>query len=123
MVLKINDHRRRVAQIYDDKLKEIKHIKITKTNPGSARHLYVIRTKRRDSLIKHLFKNKILCQIHYPYSLNRLRPFKKLAKKNYNIKNSERWAKECISLPIHSNLYADQVYRVIDVIKRYFKYK
>ena len=123
LILKMNDNRRKIAKIYDDRLKKIKHIEITKTNPGSARHLYVIRTKLRDALIKHLLKKKISCQIHYPYSLNKLKPFKKLAKKNNNLKNSERWSKECVSLPIHSKLHADQAHRIVNEIKNYFKYQ
>ena len=123
LILKINEKRRKIAKIYDENLKEIVHIKITKTKPGSARHLYVIRTKNRDALIKHLYKNKISCQIHYPYSLNKIKPFKKLAKKNINLKNSESWAKECISLPIHPKLHTNQAYRIVKEIKNYFKNK
>ena len=49
-VLKANENRRNIAKICDEKLNTIKQIKITKTNPGSSRHLYVIRTKYRDKL-------------------------------------------------------------------------
>ena len=65
-VLKINENRRKIAKIYDEKLKSIKQIKITKTKPGSASHLYVIRTKLRDDLVRYLLNKKISCQIHYP---------------------------------------------------------
>ena len=74
-VLKVNEYRRNIAKIYDEKLKNIKQIKITKTNPGSSRHLYVIRTKYRDKLVRYLFNRRISCQIHYPYSLNKLKTF------------------------------------------------
>lgn len=119
-ILRINEDRRRIAKIYDDKLSKIKHIEITKTNPGSARHLYVIKTRQRDALIKHLLKNKISCQIHYPYSLNRLKSFKKLARKNSNLKNSEKWSSECVSLPIHSKMKLHEVNRVVNEIKKFF---
>ena len=119
-IFKVNETRRKIAIIYDDKFREFSHIKITKTNPGSVRHLYVIRTKRRDALVKHLFKNKISCQIHYPYSLNRLKPFKKLAKRNNNLKNSEKWSNECLSLPIHSKMRLHEVNHVVGEVKRFF---
>ena len=123
LILKINEKRRKIAKIYDDNLNKIKEINITRTKPGSTRHLYVIRTKKRKDLIKYLKSKGIMCQIHYPYSLNRLKPFKKFTKKNDYLKNSERWAKECVSLPLHPKIHPNQAYRVVDEIKKYFKYK
>ena len=119
-VLKVNEDRRKIAKIYDEKLKNIKQIKITKTNPGSSRHLYVIRTKYRDKLVRYLFNRRISCQIHYPYSLNKLKPFKKLVKRNNNLKNSEKWSNECLSLPIHSKMRLREVNRVVVEVKRFF---
>ena len=54
---------------------------------------------------------------------SKIKPFKKLAKKNINLKNSESWAKECISLPIHPKLHTNQAYRIVKEIKNYFKNK
>ena len=119
-VLKMNDNRRKIAKIYDYRLKAIKQIKITKTNPGSARHLYVIRTKHRSNLVKYLLNKQISCQIHYPYSLNRLKPFIKYAKKNRNLKNSEKWSKECLSLPIHSKMKLNDVNQVVNELNKFF---
>ena len=79
-------------------------------------------TKKRDSLLRYLKSKKIYCQIHYPYSLNKLKPFKKYIK-NINLRNSEQWSKECISLPMHPNLQVNQVYRVVHEIMKYFKYR
>ena len=120
-VLKANENRRNIAKIYDEKLNTIKQIKITKTNPGSSRHLYVIRTKYRDKLVKYLLNKKISCQIHYPYSLNKLKPFIKYANKNRNLKNSEKWSKECLSLPIYPGLKSSKINLVVKEIKNFFK--
>ena len=120
-ILKANENRRNIAKIYDEKLNTIKQIKITKTNPGSSRHLYVIRTKYRDKLVKYLHNKKILCQIHYPYSLNKLKPFIKYANKNRNLKNSEKWSKECLSLPIYPGLKSSEINLVVKEIKNFFK--
>ena len=120
-VLKANENRRNIAKIYDEKLNTIKQIKITKTNPGSSRHLYVIRTKYRDKLVKYLLNKKISCQIHYPYSLNRLKPFIKYANKNRNLKNSEKWSKECLSLPIYPGLKSSEINLVVKEINNFFK--
>jgi len=117
---KLNERRRIIAKIYDQRLKKIKQIKLTKTKPGSARHLYVIRTKYRDNLIKHLIKKKISCQIHYPYSLNKLKPLAKYAKKNKNLKNSEKWSKECLSLPIHPKMESSNANNVVNELYKFF---
>ena len=66
-----NNYRRKISDFYDEELQFIDEIKLTNTDPGSSRHLYVIRTKYRDKLLKFLIKNNINSQIHYPYSLNR----------------------------------------------------
>ena len=122
-ILKLNDHRRKIAKIYDRNLKKISQIRLTKTSPGSSRHLYVIRVKNRDKLIKYLTSKKILCQIHYPYSLNKIRPLLKKIKGYKILRNSEQWSKECLSLPIHSKLKVRQSYRVINEIIKFFNNK
>ena len=118
--LNFNNKRRKIAKFYDKHLSSIKKIKITKTNKGSSRHLYVIRVKNRNNLIKYLLRKKIFCQLHYPYSLNKLEAFKYKIK-NTKLKNAELWAKECVSLPIHPNLSINDASRVVNEIKKYFK--
>ena len=120
-ILNLNDERRKIANIYDQNLKKINQIKITKTNPGSSRHLYVIRTKRRNHLLKHLKKKGIFCQIHYPYSLNSLKIFKNYNKKDLFI--SEEWAKNCLSLPLFPKLKIADVKKIIIEINNFFKIK
>ena len=119
-ILKLNNIRRRLALLYDEKLKTVPEIKITKTKPGSTRHLYIIRTKKRDALMKHLLNKNILCQIHYPYALNKLKPFIKFNKKKKFIKNSEKWSNECLSLPMHPELKIKEINKVAKEIKNFF---
>ena len=118
-ILSLNKKRRKIANYYDKFLHTIKQIKLTKTNKGSSRHLYVIRTKKRDKLIKYLARKKIFCQMHYPYSLNKLPPIKRVIKKT-KLKNSERWAKECLSLPIHPKLTISEANRIVNELKLFF---
>ena len=119
-ILKLNNIRRKLALLYDEKLKTVPEIKITKTKPGSTRHLYIIRTKKRDALMKHLLNKNILCQIHYPYALNKLKPFIKFNKKKKFIKNSEKWSNECLSLPMHPELKIKEINKVAKEIKNFF---
>ena len=119
-ILKLNNIRRRLALLYDEKLKTVPEIKITKTKPGSTRHLYIKKKKKRDSLMKHLLNKNILCQIHYPYALNKLKPFIKFNKKKKSIKNSEKWSNECLSLPMHPELKIKEINKVAKEIKNFF---
>jgi len=122
-IKKINDKRREIAAMYDKGLSKVNGITLTCTNPGSSRHLYVIRSSKRNDLIKYLNKKGILCQIHYPYCLNKIKPFIKNTKKNISLKNSEKWSKECLSLPLHPLLKSNEITKVINEIKNYFKHK
>jgi len=117
---KHNNNRRKISNYYNEKLEFIGDIKFTETDPGSSRHLYVIRTKYRDKLEKFLKKKKINCQVHYPYSLNKTAALKD-ANKKVNLPISERWAKQCISLPLHPKMDAKEINYVIKMIKEFFK--
>jgi len=121
-ILRLNEKRRKIAKFYDKHLHAVNEVKLTQTNRGSSRHLYVIRTKNRDELIKYLAKKKIFCQIHYPYSLNKLKVFKNRIK-NRKLINSERWSKQCLSLPMHSDLKIGEINRIVKEIKSFYSKK
>jgi len=121
-ILKLNQYRRKIGIYYDKMLAGISEIQLTKTNKGSTRHLYVIKTEKRDKLKKYLSNEGIFCQMHYPYSLNKLPAFKKKIKKTI-LENSELWAKDCLSLPMHPKLTKKEVDRIVKKIKIFFKYK
>ena len=72
-----HNYRRKIADFYDYELSDLNNVKLTRTDPGSSRHLYVIRVSERDKLARYLLKNKIPIQFHYPYSLNKSRALSK----------------------------------------------
>ena len=117
----LNNYRRKISAYYDVELDFIDKIKLTITDPGSSRHLYVIRVRNRDKLAKYLIKNNIPVQFHYPYSLNKTGA---LSRKVRRVKlfNSEKWARECISLPLHPNMSMTEAKRTVNCIKKYFRY-
>jgi len=117
----LNNYRRKISSYYDEELAYIENIKLTSTDPGSSRHLYVIRARNRDKLAKYLVKKNIPIQFHYPYSLNKSRALRK-SSKSVKLMNSEKWAKECISLPLHPYISINEVKRTVSYIKKYFSY-
>ena len=118
---KLNNNRRKISDYYDQELLFFEDVKLTHTDPGSSRHLYVIRVKKRDQLSKYLIKNNIPVQFHYPYSLNKVEALRKNIKVA-KLTNSEKWAKECISLPLHPSMKLNEAKKVISYIKKYFRY-
>ena len=117
----LNNNRRLISAYYDEELSILDKIKLTNTDPGSSRHLYVIRVKNRNKLGKYLKKNNIPVQFHYPYSLNKTGALSKKIKKTKLI-NSENWSRECISLPLHPLMKVYEAKRVVNLIKKYFRY-
>ncbi len=116
-----NNYRRKISEFYDNELILIPEIKVTDTDPGSSRHLYVVRTKNRDKLLKFMLKNNIKCQLHYPYSLNKTGALKDKFKKT-KLPISEKWSKECLSLPLYPHMKFKDAEKVVKTIKKYFKY-
>ncbi len=114
-----NDYRRKISSFYDEELSLLEEVKLTQSKPGSSRHLYVIRVKNRNKLAKYLIKNKIPVQYHYPYSLNKAGALRKKIKK-VKLINSEKWAKECLSLPLYPYMPLNEAKRVVNFIKKFY---
>ena len=114
-----NDYRRKISSFYDEELSLLDEVKLTQSKPGSSRHLYVIRVKNRNKLAKYLIKNKIPVQYHYPYSLNKSGALRKKIKK-VKLINSEKWAKECLSLPLYPYMPLNEAKRVVNFIKKFY---
>jgi dTDP-4-amino-4,6-dideoxygalactose transaminase len=87
----------------------------------SVYHLYVIRHPRRDDLKKHLEANQIGCALHYPLPLHLQKCYASLGHKPGAFPVAEKAARECLSLPIYPELTDQQVQRVAEVIKEFFR--
>src|SRR5664280_764977 len=114
--------RRTIAHTYHDVLADTP-LQLPREAPGveSAWHLYVVRHPRRDELKKHLEANGIGCALHYPLPLHLQKCYASLGYKAGDFPVAEKAARECLSLPIYPELTDQQVQRVADVIKDFFK--
>lgn len=80
-------------------------------------HLFVIRTKQRDSLIEHCFKNGVQTLIHYPIA-----PHKQKAYMEFNevsLSLTEQIHKEILSIPLDPTMSSGNIRHVIDVLNSY----
>ncbi len=95
-----NTHRRRIAALYDEMLKDCPGVRPVKTSPDSVRHLYVVRVKRRDKLRAHLAQYGIGTGVHYPVPLHLMPAFRDSGLKRGDLPHAEKAAREVLSLPL-----------------------
>ncbi len=108
---KWNDLRRQIAALYNESLKKIKGV-ITPKEAKYARHVYhvyAIRVKERDRVIKELAENNISALIHYPIPLHLQEVYKNLKYRKGDFPVAESVAQEIFSLPIYPHLKEAQV--------------
>jgi len=110
-----NQRRREIAAAYDKGLAGLP-LKLLGRQPGATHvfHQYVIRTEKRDALQQALRGRGIGTNIHYPVPVHLQPAYQgRLAIGPSGLGETERAAREVLSLPIFPQLTEDQVGRVI----------
>lgn len=101
-----NSRRREIAKIYDNAISDTI---IEKNNNISSYHLYVIKSKIRDTLKLHMENNGIKCGIHYPQLIPTIN------ERRFPIANVLR--NEILSIPMCPYMTTDEIEYVISIIK------
>ncbi len=113
---KWNNRRREIADFY---LKNIKNEKIIlpalSENVKHVFHLFVVRTKERDTLKQHFEKNEIGVAIHYPFPIHLQKAYGFLNYKAGDFPNSEKAASEILSLPMFPELTNEELNQVVEI--------
>jgi len=105
-----NNYKKKLVKIYNKLLKDSKIILPSVLEwVEPAWHLFVIRTKNRNNLIKKLNNLKIETLIHYPKTPNKQIVYKKL-KNSFLI--SENLSREIISLPLGKHLKEKDIKKI-----------
>jgi dTDP-4-amino-4,6-dideoxygalactose transaminase len=114
-----NEERRRIAEIYCEKIKNPKIIlpNLTKDRKMSVWHLFVIRSQNRDVLQKYLLDNGVQTVIHYPIPPHKQEAYGALLGLSFPI--TEKIHDEVLSLPIFSTLESCDVLKIIELINNY----
>jgi dTDP-4-amino-4,6-dideoxygalactose transaminase len=114
---KDNNERRSIANYYNKNINNYKILKpLEKPNCYHVYHLYVIRCKNRDKLIRELRKKEIFAGIHYTKAVHQQQLFD--GNKNY-LPITDKISKEVLSLPIYPGLRKKSLKKVIDVINNF----
>ena len=114
--------RKVIANLYNAALKNIGDLILPSVHPNSTHvyHLYVIKTKNRDGLQKHLSENGIGTLIHYPIPPHLQNAYQFLNLKKGSFPVAEELADTCLSLPIWPGMTSNQVNIVAENIKKSF---
>lgn len=122
---KWNQKRQEIANLYNKELKGIGDITTPFIVPGRNHifHQYTIRTKYRDKLKEYLAKQKIQTMIYYSIPSHLQPVFKHLSYKKGDFSNSERLAKEVLSLPIYPEIKKEEIDFIVRKIKIFYDKK
>lgn len=114
--------RKEAGRIYTTLLEGIGDLILPYIHPDSTHvyHLYVVRTKQRDALQKHLSDLGVGTLIHYPVPPHLQEAYIGLNYTTGDFPIAEEISKTCLSLPIWPGITHEQIEMVVKTIKEYF---
>jgi len=117
------ERRREIAELYRQGLSDIEELDLPHF-PGEKFYdvyqNYVIRLQKRDELALYLKEQGVETLIHWRKPVWK---HKRLKLSNYNLSETEKICKEVLSLPMNPELTNNQVYYIIECIRKFFKQK
>ena len=120
-----NEKRRKAADLYDQRLKDIPQVTIPLRVSWSDHvfHQYTIRVAdgKRDDLQTYLAGESIPSMIYYPVPMHEQVAFNKIVRRRVPLTNTEKVSKDVLSLPMHPDLTVDQVDFICEKIGGFFK--
>lgn len=117
-----NGERRRKASIYAKLLAGLEIVcPIEKEPVRHVYHLYVIRTKRRNSLQVFLKEQGIGTLIHYPTPIHLQNAYKHLGYFQGDLPRTEQCSQEILSLPFFPEMTEPQIEEVANRIRHFLK--
>jgi dTDP-4-amino-4,6-dideoxygalactose transaminase len=117
-----NQSRQQLALFYDRALSEYQ-LKQPKVRPEGTHvfHLYVVRTAERDELQAFLRARGIGALVHYPVPVHQQPAYCKRLRGADSLPETERIAREVLSLPIYPELNPDEANQVVTTVRDYFE--
>jgi dTDP-4-amino-4,6-dideoxygalactose transaminase len=82
-------------------------------------HMYVVRSSRRDELKQHLKDKNIASLIHYPVPVHLQPAYRGYLARNNGLPETERAAREVLSLPMYPELKETELKSVIEAVKSF----
>jgi dTDP-4-amino-4,6-dideoxygalactose transaminase len=120
---KWSEGRRKVAAFYDRAFADTAQIVRPVTRPANTHiyNQYTIRVPDRDGLVKHLEAKGVGHALYYPLPLHLQKCFASLGYGEGDFPESERAARETISLPVYPELSPEARSYVAETVRSYFR--
>ena len=114
--------RQQVAEWYTEGLSGMGDIILPSKHKDATHvyHVYIIRTKKRDSLGRHLSEHGIGTLIHYPIPPHLQNAYRSLGYKPGDFPIAEEIADTCLSLPIWPGLQKSDIEYIVETINQFF---
>ncbi|MFH1317885.1 MAG: DegT/DnrJ/EryC1/StrS family aminotransferase, partial [Candidatus Omnitrophota bacterium] len=111
------------ARLYNERLSGVGDLVLPniKDVDSGVFHLYVMRTEKRDQLMKYLSDNGVGCGIHYPVPIYSLGAYKWLGYNPQDFPVTEIFSREILSLPMYAELREDKIEKIAELIKKFYK--
>ncbi|MET0620376.1 MAG: DegT/DnrJ/EryC1/StrS family aminotransferase [Thermoanaerobaculia bacterium] len=119
-----NARRLQIANRYDAAFSQLP-LRLVGTRSGSvpARHLYTVRTEKREALRQHLSERGVETSVHYPVPLHLQPAYGFLGGKKGDFPVSEKACETIVSLPLYAALTDEQVEAVVGGVTSFFETK
>jgi dTDP-4-amino-4,6-dideoxygalactose transaminase len=112
--------RRTLVRAYRQRLADLPLILPEVVHHDHVFHLYVVRCKERDRLRDYLRREAIETGLHYPIPLHAQPALARFVADPQSFPVAERYARECLSLPLFVGMTEAQVERVCEAIRQFF---
>ncbi len=115
------EQRRKIARFYSNGINNPKIHLLAEPEERESHvyHLFVITCKQRDELQKFLLKKGIQTLIHYPIPIHHQPPCFNITLDSMGLKNTEKHADTCLSLPCRPGLSEEDLNTVVDAINSF----
>jgi dTDP-4-amino-4,6-dideoxygalactose transaminase len=115
------DARRKVADFYDEQFAKIKELEtpFRAKNSTHVFHQYTLQVKngKRDEFNEHLKSFEIPTMIYYPVPLYKQKAFAEYVEPNFSLPTTEKLCESVISLPMHTEMDAEQLEFIAEKVK------
>ena len=108
-----NERRRQIAATYRKRLKTVECIRENSYGTPNY-HLFVVKSRQRDKLLKYLQGKEIQALIHYPVPINQQKAFP--WQKEEKFPATEKLANSVLSIPVYPELTDEEVEKIITEI-------
>jgi len=122
-VAAVTDRRIAAARRYDDALRDLEGLIDIPRRSAHIRHvyhLYMLRVKDRDGLLRHLQENGVEAKIHYPIPLPYQKACAHLGCKKGDFPKTERDCDSIVTLPSHAYLTEDEISYAIETLRGFY---